>query len=153
MEIEVPLSGLKLSTIGELSPGEFFLLDDDALRLRVTMNDPRIPMAFIHAGTFALNVLRTDTRPVAVRVPTVALVLRIEGDQERDKYVPGVIHVTPEGPMLVVSIPGFGGSAEIAYLSLATWEMSREHPMDASAYGHWKIIDRSGNRDTVMASR
>lgn len=151
MDVVAPLSELELAEVKALEPGTFFLLDG-MLHVRVHTDDARIVSSIVKLDDFSLrhNVNRSD----AVVLPVGALHLQVDAAQEcTERYVAGVVHVTAEGPRLIVGMLRFGQIPEIVYLSLRSWTVSSIHTSDEVAFCRWSLLSREGTRDTVLVSR
>jgi hypothetical protein len=68
-----------------------------------------------------------------------------------DYWEEGVLLVTPNDALFMARIPGHGRTFDRVFVSLATWQVTRDPPNPHAAFTQWKLLSRTaGQEDQVL---
>lgn len=159
MPVVAPVASLAYVQVQTLDPGSLFHPAGEhatarPLSLAFQAGPGRIAATELEGeNAFTLKPIGSNTGHYVIRRPASDLTLRV-GTARYDAqrvWQAGSLYLTPEGPLVLISGEDrFGGDPGRYFLSLTSWEVTREYPTRYACVTDWALLDRTARGDELI---
>lgn len=159
MHLVLPLASMSYAPFQSLKPGDLFHLGSEhgyprTLAMVFSAGPNRTGSVELAGdGAFTMrNAGRNPDHHVIPRPVTELVVQMSTAPHEPTRmWNGGTLFLTPEAPMLVLTSTDGFGDREPYFLSLRTWEVSREYPAGRyTCVTDWALLDRTARGDELI---